>query len=50
MQFMRIKIIVKISNFVMNSHKKNGIKNIFLKDEACDIILHSKFPVLILNP
>jgi nucleotide-binding universal stress UspA family protein len=34
---------------VMNSHKKNGIKNIFLKDEACDIILHSKFPVLILN-
>lgn len=34
---------------VMASHKRTGLKGIFLRSESQEVILHSKIPVLILG-
>jgi nucleotide-binding universal stress UspA family protein len=33
----------------MSSHKRTGLKGLFLRSEAHEVILHSNIPVLILN-
>jgi len=39
----------KADVIAMASHKRTGIKGIFLRSEAHEVILHSSIPVLILN-
>lgn len=39
----------KADVIVMASHKRSGIRGIFLRSEAQEVILHSKLPVLILG-
>lgn len=39
----------KADVIAMASHKRDGIKGLFLRSEAHEVILHSKVPVLILN-
>jgi nucleotide-binding universal stress UspA family protein len=40
---------IKADVIVMSSHKRTGIKGLFLRSEAHEVILHSSIPVLILN-
>jgi nucleotide-binding universal stress UspA family protein len=39
----------KADVIAMSSHKRTGIKGLFLRSEAHEVILHSSIPVLILN-
>lgn len=39
----------KADVIVMASHKRTGLRGIFLRSEAQEVILHSKLPVLILG-
>ena len=39
----------KADVIAMSSHKRKGIKGIFLRSEAHEVVLHSTIPVLILN-
>jgi nucleotide-binding universal stress UspA family protein len=39
----------KADVIAMASHKRDGIKGLFLRSEAHEVILHSHIPVLILN-
>ena len=39
----------KADVIAMASHKRQGIKGLFLRSEAHEVILHSDIPVLILN-
>ena len=39
----------KADVIAMASHKRTGMKGIFLRSEAHEVILHSTIPVLILN-
>ncbi|MBU3538678.1 universal stress protein [Polynucleobacter sp. UK-Gri1-W3] len=39
----------KADVIVMASHKRTGIRGIFLRSEAQEVILHSKIPVLVLG-
>lgn len=40
---------IKADVIAMSSHKRTGIKGLFLRSEAHEVILHSSIPVLILN-
>ena len=40
---------IKADVIVMSSHKRTGLKGLFLRSEAHEVILHSNIPVLILN-
>lgn len=39
----------KADVIVMASHKRTGLRGIFLRSEAQEVVLHSKLPVLILG-
>lgn len=39
----------KADVIAMASHKRDGIKGLFLRSEAHEVVLHSPIPVLILN-
>ena len=40
---------VKADAIVMSSHKRSGIKGLFLRSEAHEVVLHSPIPLIILN-
>ena len=39
----------KADAIAMSSHKRTGISGLILRSEACEVVLHSSIPVIILN-
>ena len=39
----------KADAIAMSSHKRTGISGLILRSEACEVVLHSAIPVIVLN-
>lgn len=39
----------KADGIAMSSHKRTGLSGLILRSEACEVVLHSPIPVIVLN-